>query len=116
MAYYLKTDEGFSECAFLFHNKKAYVGQIIRDTFFSFIGPIGVEKEIKLIKMNRKSSIRNIINNYNSGIFEEEHVFSFKQGTTGKVKINDKYSIEFESDERKDGYVYTFCPTLFLNY
>ena len=115
MAYYLKIDEGFSLCAFFFHNKTSKIGQIIRETFFSFKGFYNKEKEITLIKMDKKSSIENIIKKFNAGEYEEKHTFLYRHGTKGKLQINKFYSIQFNSDILKEDLVYMYCPTLFLS-
>lgn len=107
MYYYLYTEDGVS-MPFIQINEN--LAQLIRDTQFSLImSSKNNVKKIKLIKSHRRESHMTIFKNVNS--YES---YDFTLSNSLFIKINEMYSIEFQSSKLNDGNLYICCPTLYI--
>ena len=107
MYYYLYTEDGVS-MPFIQLNEN--LAQLIRDTQFSFVMTSRNNiKQIKLVKSNTKVSPDNILKNIHMYDF-----YNFTLSSNLSTKINDTYSIEFQSSNLDDGNLYVYCPTLYI--
>lgn len=107
MYYYLYTEDGVS-MPFLQLNEN--LAQLIRDTQFSFVmSSHNNIKQIKLVKSFTKESPDKIFNNIHMYEF-----YDFTLSSNLATKINDTYSIEFQSSNLDNGNLYVCCPTLYI--